>query len=51
MEVNEEARLALSKGEEYIQSLISASELKKREKQLTDPQAIEEFEQLVMQFD
>jgi len=51
MEVNEEARLALSKGEEYIQSLISASELKKREKQLTDPHAIEEFEQLVLQFD
>lgn len=51
MEVNQEARIALSKGEEYIQSLISATELKKRQKQLTDPQAIEEFDQLVMQFD
>jgi hypothetical protein len=48
MEVDENARIALSKGEEYIQSLVSASELKKRQKQMTDPQAIEEFEQFIM---
>ena len=50
MEVNNEARIALSKGEEYIQSLISASELKKRQKQVKDEQASYEFEQLILKF-
>ena len=50
MEVNNEARIALSKGEEYIQSLISASELKKRQKQVKDEQAAYEFEQLLFRF-
>ena len=50
MEVNNEARIALSKGEEYIQSLISASELKKRQKQVKDEQAAYEFEQLLFKF-
>jgi hypothetical protein len=48
MEVDEEARIALTKGEEYIQSLISAHELKKRRKQVTDEQASQEFEQLIL---
>jgi len=51
MEVDQEARIALSKGEEYIQSLISATELKKRQKQVTDPQAVHEFEQLILKLD
>jgi hypothetical protein len=51
MEVNQEARIALTKNEEYIQSLISASELKKRQKQITDEQAAHEFEQLLLKFD
>ena len=51
MEVDQEARIALSKGEEYIQSLISTTELKKRQKQVTDPQAVHEFEQLILKLD
>ena len=51
MEVDKEARIALSKGEEYIQSLISSTELRKRQKQLDDPQAIHEFEQLLLKLD
>lgn len=51
MEVNQEARIALTKDEEYIQSLISATELKKRQKQINDEQAVHEFEQLLLKFD
>jgi hypothetical protein len=51
MEVNQEARIALSKDESYIQSLISASEIKKRGKQIKDEQAAHEFDQLILKFD
>jgi hypothetical protein len=51
MEVNQEARIALTKDEVYIQSLISASELKKRTKQVHNEQANQEFEQLLLKFD
>jgi len=51
MEVDKEARLALSKDEEYIQSLISSAEMRKRAKQLTDKQALHEFEQLILKLD
>lgn len=51
MEINQEARIALTKGEEYIQSLISAAELKRRTKQVRDEQATHEFEQLLLKFD
>jgi hypothetical protein len=51
MEVDKEARIALSKGEEYIQSLISSTEMKKRQKQLTDVQAVHEIEQLLLKLD
>lgn len=51
MEVDQEARIALSKGEEYIQSLISSADLRKRQKQVTDVQAAEEFEQLILKLD
>jgi hypothetical protein len=51
MEVDKEARIALSKDEEYIQSLISSAEMKKRQKQLTDEQAVHEFEQLLLKLD
>jgi hypothetical protein len=50
MEVNQEARIALTKGEQYIQSLISAGELKKRKKQIKDEQADHEFVQLLLKF-
>lgn len=51
MEVNENARVALSKSDEYIQSLIGASELKKRKKQVNNPEAMHEFEQLLLKID
>jgi len=51
MEVDKEARIALSKDEEYVQSLISSAELKKRQKAIADPQAIHEFEQLLLKLD
>ena len=51
MEISQEARIALSKGEEYIQSLISSAELKTRQKQVRDEQAVHEFEQLMLKFD
>lgn len=51
MEVNQEARIALTKNEEYIQSLISSAEMKKRQKQLRDEQADEEYEQLLLKFE
>ena len=47
MEVNEEARIALSKNETYVQSLISSAEMKKRGKQVEDQQAVFEFEQIL----
>jgi hypothetical protein len=50
MEVNQDAKIALSKDETYIQSLISASEMKKRAKEIADPQAKHEFEQLLLKF-
>jgi hypothetical protein len=49
MEVNRDARLALTKDEEYIQSLISATELKKRQKQIKDEEASHEYEQLLLE--
>ena len=51
MEVDQEARIALTKDDSYIQSLISASNLKTREKQISDPEAAEEFTQLMLKFD
>ena len=51
MEVDKEARIALSKGEEYIQSLISASELKKRQKQIINEEAEEQYGQLLLKLE
>jgi len=48
MEVSQEARIALTRNEEYIQSLISSSEMKKRQKQIKDEQATHEFGQLLL---
>ena len=50
MEVNQDAKIALSKDETYIQSLISAKEMKKRAKEIADPQAKHEFNQLLLKF-
>ncbi|MGJ4971016.1 hypothetical protein ACQR1N_20335 [Bradyrhizobium sp. HKCCYLRH1073] len=51
MEVNQSARIALTKGEEYIQSMISAKELKARQRQVSDEQASHEFEQLILKLE
>jgi hypothetical protein len=51
MEVNQQARIALTRDEEYIQSLISAKELKARQKQVNDAQASHEFEQLILKLE
>lgn len=51
MEIDEDARIALTKGEQYIQSLISASELKKRQRQVKDEQASQEYEQILLRFE
>lgn len=48
MEVDKEARIALSKDETYIQSLISAKQLKERQKQIENEEANHEFEQLLL---
>jgi len=51
MEVDHEARIALSKGEEYVQSLISASELKRRQRQIVSQEAEEEYGQLLLKLE
>lgn len=50
MEVIEEARLALSKDESYIQSIIAAAELRKRTETAISEEAREQFDQLVFSF-
>ncbi len=50
LEVNEDAKIALTKDEKYIQSVISASELKQRKSITLNEQAAEEFEQLILAF-
>ena len=48
METDQHTRIALTGNEEYIQSLISARELKKRERELKNPEAEHEFDQLML---
>lgn len=50
MELNKEAQIALSKDERYIQSIVAASDLRKRERQDMDIQTAAEFEQLMLRF-
>lgn len=50
MEVNQDARIALSRDEEYIQSLISASKMKERAREIINPEAADQFEQLLLKF-
>lgn len=51
LEVNKDARLALSKDEKYIQSIISAAELKKREKISLNEDTAQQFEQLLLSYE
>lgn len=48
LDVNNEARLALSKDESYIQSILSAAELKKRNRVALSEEAAQQFEQLIL---
>ena len=50
MELNQEARIALTKDEKYIQSVVASAELRKRETQALDHKAVHEFEQLMMKY-
>ncbi len=50
MEVNNEARIALSKDEQYIQSIIGASDLRVRRKQEKNEDAAAEFEKLLLRY-
>lgn len=51
LEVKQEARLALSKDEKYIQSIISAAELKKRDQVRLSNESAEQFEQLIFAYE
>lgn len=51
MDVKAEARLALSKDEKYIQSIISSAELSKRKQVSISSEASEQFEQLILGLD
>lgn len=51
LEVDQDARLALSKDEKYIQSVISAAELKKREKISLNEEIAAQFEQLILSYE
>lgn len=51
LELNHEAQIALSKDEQYIQSIISSAELKKREKFSVDSEAAELFEQMILNYE
>ncbi|HZG20811.1 MAG TPA: hypothetical protein VE092_12395 [Herbaspirillum sp.] len=50
LELNQEAKIALSKDEKYIQSVVASAELRKREQQATDTKAAYEFEQLMLKY-
>ncbi|MBE9108255.1 hypothetical protein IQ273_02310 [Nodosilinea sp. LEGE 07298] len=51
LEVDQDARLALSKDDEYIQSVLSAAELKQRRKSKLNEEAAEQFDQMILGFD
>ena len=51
LDVRQEARLALSKDEKYIQSIISAAELKEREQVNLNHHCAEQFEQLIFAYE
>jgi hypothetical protein len=51
LEVNQDARIALSKDEKYIQSIVSSAELKKREKVTLSEDAAAQYEQLMLAYE
>lgn len=50
MELNQDARMALQQDEKYIQSVMAAAELRKRDTQAQDEKAQFEFEQLIFKY-
>ncbi|WP_065187877.1 hypothetical protein [Shewanella woodyi] len=51
MDVKKDAQIALSKDDSYIQSIVSAAELKKRAQIAVTSEATEQFEQLILGLD
>jgi hypothetical protein len=51
MDVKKDAQIALSKDDKYIQSIISASELKKKQQMPIASEANEQFQQLILGLD
>ncbi|BDM22242.1 hypothetical protein KMS_R20000 [Pseudomonas sp. LRP2-20] len=51
LDVKQEARIALSKDEKYIQSIISAAELKGRSQVTLHGESAEQFEQLILAYE
>lgn len=51
LDVKQEAKLALSKDEKYIQSIISAAALKEREKVQLNSECADQFEQLIFAYE
>jgi len=51
MEIDTNARIAMTKNEQYIQSLISSKDLKQRQQQKRDEQADHEFDQLLLKLE
>lgn len=51
LDVKQDARLALSKDEKYIQSVISSAELKERSKVALNEETAEQFEQLILAYE
>jgi len=49
LDLNQEARIALSKDDSYIQSILSSAELKKRKSVGANAEASEQFDQLIME--
>ena len=51
LEVNQDARIALSKDEKYIQSIVSSAELKKRQTVALNEEAAQQYEQLILAYE
>lgn len=51
LDVKQDARIALSKDEKYIQSVISAAKLKERDKVSLNEDTADQFEQLILAYE
>ena len=51
MEVGQEARIAFSRDETYVQSQIAAAEMRRRDQQIQNEEAAHEWKQMMMKLD